>query len=250
MPNRYCTGAHILDIGTMRTVLVYSGGMDSTTLLYFLREQGQEVFALSVDYGQRHKKELEYARSLTGDLGVVHEVADLSGIQNLLGGSSLTATDIEVPEGHYAEETMKLTVVPNRNMILLSVAAGWAISKKCDTVSYAAHSGDHAIYPDCREAFAQALDQTIQLADWHVVSLNRPFVDKTKADLVRLGSDLGVPFERTWSCYKGGETHCGRCGTCVERREAFYLAGIADPTEYDKSAPSLEEMVKNDWKLS
>jgi len=144
---------------------------------------------------------------------------------------------------------MKATVVPNRNMILLSVAAGWAISSEFDRVAYAAHSGDHAVYPDCRNEFADALDATIRLADWREVSLYRPFVDYAKADLVKLGAELGVPFEKTWSCYKGLDLHCGRCGTCIERREAFHLAGIHDPTYYSADAPSLEEMVACNWKL-
>jgi 7-cyano-7-deazaguanine synthase len=233
----------------MKTILIYSGGMDSTVLLYHLLNEGYTVKALSVDYGQRHKKEIECARLITQRLNVEHLVADLTGITSLLGGSSLTSADIDVPEGHYAEDNMKATVVPNRNMIMLSVATGWAISTKCDSVSYAAHSGDHAIYPDCREEFAQAVDQAIQLADWHKVVLNRPFVTLTKADIVALGSKLGVPFEDTWSCYKGGDLHCGRCGTCVERREAFHLAGVEDPTPYGAEAPSLEEMIQTDWKL-
>jgi len=184
-----------------------------------------------VNYGQRHRKELEFSKALCEDLGVPFEIADLTGITRLISSSSQTG-DAEVPEGHYADENMKLTVVPNRNMIMLAVAAGWAINLKVDAVAYAAHGGDHTIYPDCRPEFADALDATIQIADWHKVSLYRPFVTKTKADLAKLGTDLGVPFERTWSCYKGLEKHCGKCGTCVERREAFELAGVPDPTEY------------------
>ena len=223
--------------------------MDSTVLLAWLLREGATVLALSVNYGQRHVRELEYAARITRAWGVRHEVADLSGIGRLLGGSSLTSSEIDVPEGHYEEESMKLTVVPNRNMIMLSVAAGWAIAEKCDSVSYAAHSGDHAVYPDCREEFADALDQTIQLADWHSVRLNRPFVGKTKAEIAKLGAELGVDFTQTWSCYQGGAVHCGRCGTCVERREAFYLAGLEDPTVYADEAPALEAMVANDWRL-
>ncbi|MCB1120019.1 MAG: 7-cyano-7-deazaguanine synthase, partial [Verrucomicrobiae bacterium] len=154
-----------------------------------------------------------------------------------------------VPHGHYEEENMKSTVVPNRNMILLSVATGWAVSLKADCVSYAAHAGDHAIYPDCREEFADALDKTMRLADWQEIYLNRPFVSWTKADIVRRGAELNVPFEKTWSCYEGGDQHCGRCGTCIERREAFHLAGVADPTEYSEAAPTLEAMIANDWRL-
>ena len=223
--------------------------MDSTVLLYQLLNAGDDVLALSIDYGQRHKKELECARSLCKDLGVEHRIADLTSLTPLLAGSSLTSPEIEVPEGHYAEDNMKATVVPNRNMILLSVATGWAISAGAESVSYAAHSGDHAIYPDCREEFAEGMNHVMGLADWQKVALDRPFVSLTKADIVKLGSELGVPFERTWSCYKGGELHCGRCGTCVERREAFYLAGVDDPTIYADSAPSLEAMIASDWRL-
>ena len=135
-------------------------------------------------------------------------------------------------------------------MILLALAAGWAISQKADAVAYAAHSGDHAIYPDCRSEFADAMRHAIGLADWHKVDLIRPFVEFTKADVVRRGAALGVPFAETWSCYKGKALHCGRCGTCVERREAFYLAGVADPTPYAPDAPSVESLVKSDWKLT
>ena len=233
----------------MKSLVVHSGGMDSTVLLYQLLQAGDEVKALSINYGQRHSRELDGARALCSELGVEHRVADLSGLSDLLAGSALTSSDIEVPEGHYAEDNMKATVVPNRNMILLSVAAGWAISSKYDRIAYAAHSGDHAIYPDCRNEFAEALDGAIRLADWHEVSLYRPFVDMTKADIVSLGAKLGVPFEKTWSCYKGQDLHCGRCGTCVERREAFYLAGVEDPTTYAPDAPTVQEMVASDWKL-
>ena len=233
----------------MKTVIIYSGGMDSTVLLYKLLAENHTVKALSVNYGQRHQKEIDCACSITRNLGIEHEVADLTGISSLLAANCLTSHDMPVPEGHYAEESMKQTVVPNRNMIMLSVAAGWAIANKFDSVSYAAHGGDHAIYPDCREVFAEALDKTLQLADWHKLSLHRPFVGLTKADIVKLGAELDVPFERTWSCYRGEELHCGLCGTCLERREAFNLAGVTDPTSYAPGAPSVEAMVQSDWKL-
>jgi 7-cyano-7-deazaguanine synthase len=233
----------------MKSIVVHSGGMDSTVLLYQLVAQGDEVKALSIDYGQRHGKEIESARALAASLGVEHRVADLRSLAELLGGSALTSSELEVPEGQYEEDNMKATVVPNRNMILLAVSAGWAISSEFDRVAYAAHAGDHAIYPDCRPEFADALDSAIQLADWREVTLHRPFVDLSKADLVQLGAELQVPFERTWSCYKGAELHCGRCGTCIERREAFHLAEVTDPTTYAADAPSIEEMVANDWKV-
>lgn len=216
----------------MKTILIYSGGLDSTVLLYRLRAEGHEVRCLSVDYGQRHRRELGCAAEICRRAGVEHRVADLSSIRPLLGGSSQT-DEIAVPEGHYAEETMKLTVVPNRNMILLAVAIGWAVSLKYDAVAYAAHGGDHPVYPDCRPEFIAAMDAAAALCDWHTVRVLSPFTGMTKAGIVRAGAALGVPFGRTWSCYKGGERHCGRCGTCVERREAFQRAGVADPTEYE-----------------
>ena len=144
---------------------------------------------------------------------------------------------------------MKSTVVPNRNMILLSVATGHALSIKAGQIAYAAHSGDHAIYPDCRNEFAEAMANVIMLADWERVELIRPFVDWTKADIVRRGAELSVPFAKTWSCYKGGDLHCGRCGTCIERREAFDLAKVIDPTPYAEGAPSVESLRAKDWRL-
>lgn len=221
----------------METVAIYSGGMDSTILLYHLLDQGHQVRALSVNYGQRHAKELENAASICAILGVEHKIADLRSISGLLAGSSLTSLEIEVPDGHYAEDNMKATVVPNRNMILLAVATGWAISTKADSVSYGAHGGDHAIYPDCREKFAEGMNHVMGLADWHPVKLNRPFVKLSKANIAKLGHDLNVPFELTWSCYKGGHLHCGVCGTCVERREAFILSDVPDPTTYLSTSP-------------
>jgi 7-cyano-7-deazaguanine synthase len=145
---------------------------------------------------------------------------------------------------------MKTTVVPNRNMILLALATGHALSIGAQQVAYAAHSGDHAIYPDCRNEFADAMARAMALCDWSQVELYRPFVDWTKADIVRRGAELGVPFGQTWSCYKGGNKHCGRCGTCIERREAFDLAGVEDPTNYKPDAPSVDFLRTNDWHLA
>ena len=234
----------------MNLILTYSGGMDSTVLLHHMIAAGNSVRALSVDYGQRHGRELQSAAQICAALGVEHRIADLRTLGGIIGGSSLTSADVPVPDGHYAEETMKATVVPNRNMILLAVAAGWAMSVKADAVAFAAHSGDHAIYPDCRPEFADAVGHAIKLADWHSVDLIRPFIQLTKADIVRRGTELKVPFAQTWSCYKGGEHHCGCCGTCIERREAFYLAGVSDPTSYSTNAPATELLIAHSWKLT
>jgi 7-cyano-7-deazaguanine synthase len=219
-----------------KTILLFSGGLDSTVLLYHLLHKGNNVKALSIHYGQRHEKELLSARHIAEGLGVEHRVIDLSAVRPLLYGSSQTSDDIGVPEGHYAEESMKVTVVPNRNMMMLSVAVAWAISEKADIVAYAAHSGDHAIYPDCRKDFVRSMRTAVALCDWHTVTILTPFIEFTKDEIVAEGMLLNVPFEDTWSCYKGGDVACGRCGTCVERLEAFAVVGIADPLPYEDSA--------------
>lgn len=220
----------------MKAILSYSGGLDSTVLLYKLLQVGWEVRCLSVNYGQRHARELASAQAICEKLGIERRVADINHLSFLFAGSSQTSPEIAVPEGHYEEESMKQTVVPNRNMVLLSLATAWAVATKSDAVAYAAHAGDHAIYPDCRAEFTEAMEDAMRLCDWHSVKLMRPFIypkPMSKADIVRLGAELNVPFTETWTCYKGGAKHCGRCGTCVERKEAFQLAGVQDPTEYE-----------------
>jgi 7-cyano-7-deazaguanine synthase len=196
--------------------------------------QKHEVKALSFNYGQKHKRELAFAELQARALDVPWALADASALAPLIAGtSSQMRADVAVPEGHYAAESMKATVVPNRNMIMLSVAIGHAVSLGYDAVAYGAHAGDHAIYPDCRPVFAEAMQVAARLADWREVQLLRPFVEITKADIVKQGATLMVDFAQTWSCYNGRELHCGKCGTCVERREAFQLSGIEDPTEYE-----------------
>ncbi len=216
----------------MKKIVILSGGLDSTVLLYKEIADGHEVRALSVNYGQKHKNELNYATATCKKLGIEHQIADLTSITKLLGGSSQTDSTINVPDGHYAEESMKVTVVPNRNSIMLNIAAGWAISTKSNSVSYGAHAGDHFQYPDCRKVFIEALRETFKLIDWEPIGLEAPFSELTKTDIVKMGSVLKVPFEETWSCYKDGTVHCGTCGTCYERRLSFEEAGVTDPTEY------------------
>ena len=217
----------------MKAVVLFSGGLDSTVLASYLISKGAEVRLLSIDYGQRHAKELVHGETLAKELNLPRKTLSLPGLGDLLKGSSLTDDSVELPEGHYAEESMKATVVPNRNMILLALAGGYALSSGFDTIAYAAHAGDHFIYPDCRPEFAEAMEKALGLADWKDLNLYRPFVDMTKADLVKLGTELKAPLETTWSCYAGRERHCGKCGTCVERKEAFELAKVPDPTKYE-----------------
>ncbi|MDG1131404.1 MAG: 7-cyano-7-deazaguanine synthase QueC [Opitutales bacterium] len=217
----------------MKALVLFSGGLDSTVLAAQLQADGVETRLLSIDYGQRHAKELDKAEKIAHALGLPHRILRLPDLGPLLGGSSLTDDQVELPEGHYAEESMKATVVPNRNMILLALAGGHALSIGFDTIAYAAHAGDHTIYPDCRPEFADAMEKALGLADWQNLNLHRPFVNFSKEELVRKGNELGAPLELTWSCYAGRDKHCGKCGTCVERKEAFALAKVEDPTEYE-----------------
>ena len=158
----------------------------------------------------------------------------------MLQGSALTTPGVAVPHGHYAAENMKETVVPNRNMIMSSLAAGYAISQKYDRIAFGAHGGDHDIYPDCRQSFVDAMNRALEQADWHKVNLHAPYLSMRKEDIASRGHELNVPWEDTWSCYEGNEYHCGECGTCVERIEAFNLAGVKDNTLYSDS-PTLFE---------
>ncbi|WOS66516.1 7-cyano-7-deazaguanine synthase QueC [Sinorhizobium fredii] len=218
----------------MKTIVICSGGLDSVSLAHRIAADHELLGLLSFDYGQRHRKELDFAAACARRLGVPHQVIDIREIGRHLTGSALTG-DIDVPDGHYAEETMKTTVVPNRNAIMLAIAFGVATARKADAVAAAVHGGDHFIYPDCRPGFIDAF-QTMQnhaLEGYADVTLHTPYVNVSKADIVADGAKHHTPFAETWSCYKGGARHCGRCGTCVERREAFHLAGVVDPTEYE-----------------
>jgi 7-cyano-7-deazaguanine synthase len=216
----------------MKLVVLFSGGLDSTTALYERLALGDSIQALGIHYGQRHKRELAAAAKIAERIKVPFQVVDLSALRPLISGNSQTDSTVPVPHGHYTEENMKATVVPNRNMIMLSIAMGFAISLKFDGVAYAAHTGDHTIYPDCRPEFVQGMQAVAKLCDWHSLEIITPFLQSSKADIVRAGVKLQVPFEDTWSCYEGGDLHCGKCGTCVERKEAFLLAKVPDPTKY------------------
>ena len=217
----------------MKTLVVCSGGLDSVTLAYKVAEESEVDSLMSFNYGQRHTTELDYARRCAEKLSVPHDIVDIRSIGQLLSGSALT-DNIEVPDGHYEEESMRVTVVPNRNAIMLSIVFGAAAARACDAVAIAVHGGDHFIYPGCRPDFIDSFQkmQDHALNGVHSVKLLAPFVNIDKAEVVRQGAALGVPFIDTWSCYQGSGHHCGRCGTCVERREAFALAGVDDPTHY------------------
>ena len=221
----------------MKVCVLLSGGMDSVTALYQAREHHEVVAALSFDYGSKHNAmELPMASHHAALLGVRHEIVCLD-FMNRLFESSLLQSGGEIPDGHYAEETMKQTVVPFRNGIMLAVATGFAESIGAEGLVIAAHAGDHAIYPDCREDFMQAMGAAMCSGTYAGIELLRPFIDSDKADIARCGASLRVDFHHTWSCYKGGPVHCGVCGTCVERREAFLLAGLEDPTDYLEAPP-------------
>jgi 7-cyano-7-deazaguanine synthase len=218
----------------VKTLVICSGGLDSVTLAHKVAAEQALTRLLSFDYGQRHRKELDAARMCAVRLGVPHDIVDISAVGHLLTGSALTGGE-PVPEGHYAEDTMRITVVPNCNAIMLAIAFGVAAAEQAKAMAAAVHGGDHFIYPDCRPDFIESFEtmQRHALEGLASITLYAPFVQLSKADIVGEGARLGVPFAETWSCYEGGEHHCGRCGTCVERREAFHLAGVGDLTSYE-----------------
>ena len=218
-------------------VVSLSGGMDSSTLLAHIH-QTYDVLALSFNYGQRHSVELDAARDIAEYYDTEHHVIDLTTVGALLGGSALTDPTVPVPEGHYAEDSMRSTVVPNRNAIMANIAIGIASARGAEMIALGIHAGDHAVYPDCRPQWVGALRELASksLEGFHTPRIDTPFVIWSKTDIAREAARLGVPLELTWSCYQGGAVHCGCCGTCVERREAMRDAGVADPTEYADTA--------------
>lgn len=217
---------------TNKVVVIYSGGMDSFTVLNRALHDGKEVYALTFDYGQRHVKEIEYASTVCKSLDVNHKVIDISAINQLLAGSSLT-DDLDIPEGHYEAESMKSTVVPNRNMILLSLAVGYAVSVGASQVYYGAHSGDHAIYPDCRPEFVMKMNDVCKIANYESVEIFSPYLKETKSDILTDGLKMGLKYDNTWTCYNGREKACGQCGACQERLEAFKDNNVTDPLNYE-----------------
>jgi 7-cyano-7-deazaguanine synthase len=209
--------------------------MDSVTALYEVLGTHEVVACLSFDYGAKHNAcEIPFAKLHSDRKGIPHQIIPLDFI-NTLFKSDLLKSGGDIPDGHYAEASMKQTVVPFRNGIMLAIAAGYAESMDAAGLVIAAHSGDHAIYPDCREPFMQAMAAAMDAGTYARIQLLRPFIATDKAGIAKRGAELGLDFSETWSCYKGGGIHCGVCGTCVERREAFMLAGLPDPTIYQKT---------------
>lgn len=216
----------------MKAIVIFSGGLDSTTCLYWAKQEYEEVEALSFNYGSKHnEQELRRAKMICELAGVKHTVIKLDFINNLFK-SDLLKSGGKIPEGHYESKNMKSTVVPFRNGIMLSIAVGYAESVNAGTVLIGSHSGDHEIYLDCRPEFTEAISKAAELGTDKGIIIIAPFANHTKDAIVSKGKELCVPFGLTYSCYKGGNIHCGKCGTCVERIEAFKLAGVEDPTEY------------------
>ena len=212
-------------------ILILSGGMDSVTMLYEFKDT--IAMAVSFNYGSNHnQREIPFAQLHCHRLGIPHIVIDLDFMQKYFQSSLLSGAE-SIPEGHYADANMKSTVVPFRNGIMLSIATGLAESNGLKTVMMANHGGDHTIYPDCRPEFVSAFDAAAHAGTYNNVNLIAPYTNITKADIAAKGKSLGIDYAETWSCYKGGENHCGKCGTCVERKEAMQMAGIIDTTIYE-----------------
>ena len=215
-------------------VSIATGGMDSITMLYEFKDQ--IALGVSFNYGSNHNnREIPFAEMHCKRLGIPHITIDLGFMPQYFKSSLLEGADA-IPEGNYDEENMKSTVVPFRNGIMLSIAIGIAESNHLKHVLMANHGGDHTIYPDCRPAFVDAMSAAAQAGTFEDVTIEAPYTNITKADIARHGKQLGIDYSETWSCYKGGEVHCGQCGTCRERQEALREAGIADTTEYENPA--------------
>lgn len=213
-----------------KVIIILSGGVDSVTLLYWSKEK-YDIECISFDYGQKHKKELEFAKFHCASLGIPHKIINLDF--SFLS-SSLLDKETDVPEGHYEDESMKSTVVPFRNGIMLSYAIGYAENIEAKFVLIGSHSGDHAIYPDCREQFTKALSMAAVEGTYNHIKVFSPFNHLKKNDIVKIGLSLKVPYAMTWSCYKGGDKHCGKCGTCSERLGSFKMNNVEDPVAYEE----------------
>lgn len=223
----------------MRVLVLFSGGIDSTTALALaINQYGHEnVVALSISYGQKHDKEIQAANQIAKYYQVEHIFLDLAKIFEYSDCSLLNHSSKEIPHETYAKQLSKTdgkpvtTYVPFRNGLFLSSAASIALSKNCNLIYYGAHKDDAAgnAYPDCSEIFNNAMNQAIYEGSGHQLQIEAPFVNKSKADIVKIGLDLNVPYHLTWSCYEGNDKPCGKCGTCLDRQEAFLKNGVIDP---------------------
>jgi|TARA_B110000438_G_scaffold303165_1_gene363478 7-cyano-7-deazaguanine synthase len=212
-------------------ILVYSGGLDSFTLLNQAMDMGHDVSTISFDYGQKHKKELDCVKRFCLEKAIDHKIIDISSIKEIFSGSSLT-DDLDIPKGHYEDESMQSTVVPNRNMILISLALGFAVTKEATEVWFGAHSGDHAIYPDCRPEFVEKMDAVAKIANYSPIAVKAPYISKSKSEILEIGLSLNLDYSFTWTCYEGKELACGSCGACHERLESFSDHNVTDPIQY------------------
>lgn len=220
-------------------VIILSGGIDSTTLCYKYVNEDWDISPLIFNYGQKHGKEIRYAKKTCEQLGLKYRLIDISGMNELLAGSALTDESVDIPEVNEDTkkfDTLQTTIVPNRNSIFLSIAIAYAYSRGINNVFFGAHHSDRGVYPDCRDEFVRAFQDAERLATGNnELNVIAPFVTLTKGEIVKLGQRIGVPFEETWSCYAGKDAHCGRCSSCIERKKAFNEAGVEDKTEYAES---------------
>ena len=208
-------------------LVVYSGGLDSYTLLNKAMKNFDRIEAITFNYGQKHNKEIEYAKSNCVELNIKHEVVNLD-LENILAGSALVG-DIDIPEGNYDKEKMKQTIVPNRNMIMISVAASLVIKNDIEYLWYAAHSGDHEIYPDCRPEFIDKMAAVLEICDYHKIKFEAPFQNLSKSEIVATGLSMNLDYSKTWTCYEGKEKPCGKCSACLERALSFEANNTEDP---------------------
>ena len=214
-----------------KIIVVYSGGLDSFTLLNEAIRSGKDVSALSFDYGQKHNKELHFVEKFCAQESIDSKIVDVSSIKELFQGSSLT-DEIDIPKGHYEDDSMKSTVVPNRNMILISLALGYAVIKKAEEVWFGAHAGDHAIYPDCRPEFVEKMDAVARIANYSPIAVKAPYIAMSKTEILAIGLNMQLDYGLTWTCYEGKELACGSCGACHERLESFAANKVIDPIKY------------------
>ena len=214
-----------------KIIVVYSGGLDSFTLLNEAIRSGKDVSSLSFDYGQKHNKELHFVEKFCAQESIDSKIVDVSSIKELFQGSSLT-DEIDIPKGHYEDDSMKSTVVPNRNMILISLALGYAVTKKAEEVWFGAHAGDHAIYPDCRPEFVEKMDAVARIANYSPIAVKAPYIAMSKTEILAIGLNMQLDYGLTWTCYEGKELACGSCGACHERLESFAANNVIDPIKY------------------